>query len=220
MSKVYKKMAPLRSTYEVDVRNWCEKYKCGLREDLGGKVNPILADPPYIVRGDRKHDLAASNILSSNDTKILAKVVGDVMAPEAHAHAFCDALRFALKDKAFASERREHQASTRECSGECRSESKKSKSVEMPPQFEIEATYSSLIVPLKSVYKQQLQNLQHTSLCSEEHSNLEVKSVMRRGPWSLKLPKPRVLSQKRLISWSPNDLKRKMLLISKQKFLQ
>lgn len=50
ISKLIKRMAPVRSIYTDNFRHLVEGYELGTREHLSRKLNLVLTDPSYNVR--------------------------------------------------------------------------------------------------------------------------------------------------------------------------
>lgn len=96
MSKPVKEMDFFFSIYHMDFRNLVEENELGVREDLSGKVNIFLTDPPYNVPRDQKDDHARCDVFSSKDMKDVVKVLRDVMKSGAHGHVLCSDLRLDL----------------------------------------------------------------------------------------------------------------------------
>lgn len=65
-------------------------------EDLSGKVGFIPAIPAYKVRWDQNEDHVEYVVLSSSNMKDMARILGDVMKPEANEHVFCSAPQFSF----------------------------------------------------------------------------------------------------------------------------
>lgn len=76
------------------------------------------------MRRNRNDDHAGYDVSVSKSLKNIARVLGAVMKPEAHAHAFCSALQFSVCYKPIASGNREERAGGRKNAKESESEIK------------------------------------------------------------------------------------------------
>lgn len=74
----------------------------------------------------------------SNNRKYMAKVLGDTMKTEAHAHALCSALQLALCYKSLALEKRKVQASTMKDSKKLESQVHRTETVQKLPVIGVE----------------------------------------------------------------------------------
>lgn len=102
MSKRGKEMTILCSVYDVDFRSLAEEYGIGVIEDLGRKINFVLAEASYHVPQDQYDDHPEYILEGSNNMKEIADVQREVLRPEANRHVFCFALQFSLLYKALA----------------------------------------------------------------------------------------------------------------------
>lgn len=90
---------------DVDFKNSLEEEKFWGDVDLSGKVDFVLADPPYNVRRHQKDNHMEYSVSGSKDMKDTQKVPGDVMKPVAQGLVFYSALQFALCYKELALEK-------------------------------------------------------------------------------------------------------------------
>lgn len=131
MDKLVVAMAPLCSIYDASFRNLLQELELGFGEDLIGKVDFVLHDSLYNSQKDRNDAHAAYYMFGLNDMKDMANVLGDVIKPGAHVHAFCSTLRFALWLNSIAVKQKEERENTEKQSSEGGSESEESESAEL-----------------------------------------------------------------------------------------
>lgn len=123
MSRHIKEMVSACSISEVNLKTLAEEPKFGAGDDLSGKVELVLADPPYNVRIYVNDDHSEHNLFELIDMKQIARVLREIIRPGAHWHVFCPALQAALWYNALAFEKREKQGSSLEDSRESGTES-------------------------------------------------------------------------------------------------
>ena len=82
------------SSYNVCFRGFIEAHKNSCGEDLTGKVQLVLTDPPYNTRSERA--LANSNydFISPADVEAAAGVITSLLRPGGHAVIFCSVQQF------------------------------------------------------------------------------------------------------------------------------
>lgn len=68
-----------------------------MSEHLNRNVECVQADILYTVQADRNYNHTEYDALASNDTKVMSKVLGAIVQPEAHQYALCSALQFFLR---------------------------------------------------------------------------------------------------------------------------
>lgn len=98
-----RKIASVCTTYYVFFWNMRKKHDISEREDPIGKVNLILAETQYILRGSQKDNYAEYHVFGLNDIKIMVKVLEAVKHSEADANVFHSALQLAVCYKSIVS---------------------------------------------------------------------------------------------------------------------
>lgn len=89
-------MVPYRSTYDVNSSSLAKEHESGIGEHLSGRLDFVLADPPYNVRNDRKSDHAEYDVLTLSDKRDRPTIFGDIVKPVARGHVFCSSLQVSL----------------------------------------------------------------------------------------------------------------------------
>lgn len=72
----------------------------GIKKNLSRRRGFVLASPPYNVQTDRKAENKEYDVFDSNDMKDMTKMLGDVIKPKAHRHAFYSTTQFDVRYKA------------------------------------------------------------------------------------------------------------------------
>lgn len=159
----------------------------GIRKDLRGELDLVLADTPYSVQSYRKDVNVEYDVFSSSNKKDMTKVPGDVIMPGADGNVLRSALQPALGHKALASVVKTEKLSASEDSREEGSESKEIEGVERRPTFEVE---NSNVHHVRAVekYQQTTAAKLATNLSGRDgHSLSAVWGVMGRAPRARKL---------------------------------
>lgn len=65
-----------------------EKHDLGVGRNLGGKVDFVMTDPPYNLRGDQMDHHTEYDAFSSSNRIDTANLAEDVMKTKAHRHMF------------------------------------------------------------------------------------------------------------------------------------
>lgn len=79
---------------------------------VSGKTNLVLADPLYNLLRVLKDTTAEYNVIVSEETEDMTKVLEDVPKPKIHMPIFCSALQLVLRYLAFALRTRKKSTST------------------------------------------------------------------------------------------------------------
>lgn len=103
MKKPLRSMVPMSFPYDIDFENSVQEHKLGAGEDINRKVDSVLVVPPYNVRRDRNAENSEYDVITSDDMRGIAKVLGDLMKPEFYDNVFCSSLPLDLYDKALVS---------------------------------------------------------------------------------------------------------------------
>lgn len=88
------------------------EHEHGVREDLGRRVNFVLASTLHEVRVNGKDDDAGYDLFRSSGMNETTKVLGDVLKPGEQKHVSCYALHFALGYKALSLEEKKSESVT------------------------------------------------------------------------------------------------------------
>jgi hypothetical protein len=88
------KMAKYSSCYPVSFRALVKTHLETCNEDLTGKVQLVLTDPPYNTRSDRDLPNSEHDVLGPEDLVDAAKLIASLLRPGGHAVIFCSTQQF------------------------------------------------------------------------------------------------------------------------------
>lgn len=94
MAILSESMKSMFAIYDVDFTELLETHATEIGVSLEGKENLILTDHPYNSRRVQGRDNSEYDFFRPKDMKCMVQVMKSAMAPGAHGHIFCSALKF------------------------------------------------------------------------------------------------------------------------------
>ena len=91
--------------YNTPFDETAEAHSGGCGEELKGKVQLVMTDPPWNYRRERKLDNSEHDVLSDEDMKRVVDAIIEVLAPGGHVIIFCSAYQFRRWVQLFSSKR-------------------------------------------------------------------------------------------------------------------